>query len=165
MGRHLEVHHKEVMQQIETIGALVTSPSSVRYSSSYLDVIWWRAAPSVHMMHTDCGGFLPKFSESIPSTTFGTARVRLRPAYVNCVRLPLPTSSFKALLRSQLRVHKTDYMHMIFRTKAYVDAPMPLRSCPKIFHGRDRELGRLLDVVCTDSPTRVAVLGPGGVGG
>ncbi|KLO17087.1 TPR-like protein [Schizopora paradoxa] len=89
MGRHLEVHHKEVMQQIETIGALVTSPSS------------------------------------------------------------------KA---SQLRLSAQP------GTRAYVDSPMPLRSCPKIFHGRDRELERLLDVVCTDSPTRVAVLGPGGVG-
>ena len=160
MGRHLEVHHQDVIQRIETIGALVGSSATVRSSSSYLPTKRRRCAASVHMLDIDYGVFCIQIFRKHLDCNFrhsqGTSFSRL------CIPSRLPFPHVNILLNAE---YTRLTMHMMFRTRAYVDDPMPLRSCTKIFHGCDRELDKILDVVCTDSPTRVAVLGPGGIGG
>ncbi|KAH8118256.1 hypothetical protein DFH11DRAFT_887691 [Phellopilus nigrolimitatus] len=47
--------------------------------------------------------------------------------------------------------------------KAVLSSPI-LPSSPKIFHGRQEELGNLVDIVTKNAPARIAILGTGGMG-
>ncbi|KZV60721.1 TPR-like protein [Peniophora sp. CONT] len=47
-------------------------------------------------------------------------------------------------------------------TSSSFDARLP--PSPSIFHGRAREVDHIVDIVCHKAPSRVAILGPGGIG-